>query len=351
MLQQAHAPIGGLRQIAGRGVTVIGTSRRRPWLTRALLALTLLTAISAFHGGGSLVADPSGGLIQLSGEWLRLTPFSSYLIPGLLLSLVVGGSNLIAAVALLRRHPYAPWIAGGAGCALTGRGPSPEQAPGDPLPCVRCRQRPSSTSAFATSLRTRTTRADPSGCSPWCSARGPYDDEWRVRSFRWPCSPRVLDGSPSVGARPESSWPAAQTFPSWRTSPKCPRLTATFPGDGLNEPRTTTRASADRVLVVASELPPSEPWQSCATTKRSRGSGIAAGHRARCPREALMRRHLRGRGSARRRRERGSNRRSRRITSPGRIAPRAFARFGSCRRSTRSSCTCRTPSPDPQPLA
>lgn len=120
MLQQAHAPIGGLRQIAGRGVTVIGTSRRRPWLTRALLALTLLTAISAFHGGGSLVADPSGGLIQLSGEWLRLTPFSSYLIPGLLLSLVVGGSNLIAAVALLRRHPYAPWIAGAAGCALTG---------------------------------------------------------------------------------------------------------------------------------------------------------------------------------------------------------------------------------------
>lgn len=47
MLQQAHAPIGGLRQLAGRGVTVIGTSRRRPWLTRALLALALLAAILA----------------------------------------------------------------------------------------------------------------------------------------------------------------------------------------------------------------------------------------------------------------------------------------------------------------
>jgi hypothetical protein len=54
--------------------------------------------------GGSALAAGFGagaGLLQLPLQWLSLTPFTSYAVPGLLLATIVGGSCVGAMVALL----------------------------------------------------------------------------------------------------------------------------------------------------------------------------------------------------------------------------------------------------------
>jgi hypothetical protein len=68
----------------------------------ALIGLTLFIGLTSVAGGIGLM----GGGIPLPLELLGGSPFTSYLVPGLVL-LVVGGSALLAATALLRRHPLA----------------------------------------------------------------------------------------------------------------------------------------------------------------------------------------------------------------------------------------------------
>lgn len=51
-------------------------------------------------------------------EYLRGSPFDSYLVPGLILLLVVGGTQAFAFVLLLRRSDWAVAAAGVAGCGL-----------------------------------------------------------------------------------------------------------------------------------------------------------------------------------------------------------------------------------------
>ena len=48
-----------------------------------------------------------GGAPEVPTQWLNGTPFGSYVIPGLVLGAVVGGSQIAAAVAGWRRHPRA----------------------------------------------------------------------------------------------------------------------------------------------------------------------------------------------------------------------------------------------------
>lgn len=78
-----------------------------PRLTRvALLVLTLLVALTAFAGGAALVAGtflPDSGLVIVPPvEYLEGSPFDSYLVPGLVLGLVLGGVHLVAFILLLR---------------------------------------------------------------------------------------------------------------------------------------------------------------------------------------------------------------------------------------------------------
>lgn len=62
--------------------------------------LLVFLAINAFGGGYYGVT----GAKDVPIEWLKGSPFHSYFIPGLFLLLVVGGSALIAAIAVFRRH-------------------------------------------------------------------------------------------------------------------------------------------------------------------------------------------------------------------------------------------------------
>jgi hypothetical protein len=68
-----------------------------------LFAVDGFTAVTAAGGGIALMAGLESGRFPLG--WLEGTPFSSYVIPGLILAVEVGGSATVAAAATLRtRH-------------------------------------------------------------------------------------------------------------------------------------------------------------------------------------------------------------------------------------------------------
>ena len=87
--------------------------------TRGLvIALALFSAVSAIGGGIELVVWRAGnGYFPLA--LLDHTPFASFLVPGLMLAIVVGGTSLASALTALRRSRAAVDITILAGAALT----------------------------------------------------------------------------------------------------------------------------------------------------------------------------------------------------------------------------------------
>jgi hypothetical protein len=83
----------------------------------ALIGLNAFVAVGAVGGGiGLMFYDGLG----MSVDQLDGTPFSSYVIPGMILLLAVGGSALVAAWALMARHEYAAHLAFIAAAVLAG---------------------------------------------------------------------------------------------------------------------------------------------------------------------------------------------------------------------------------------
>lgn len=80
----------------------------------------LFLAVTALYGGGMLVLDPTGGSVGMPVEWLDGTPFSDYLLPGLVLFGVLGVGALAVVLWLLLRWPGARYAAVGLGVALVG---------------------------------------------------------------------------------------------------------------------------------------------------------------------------------------------------------------------------------------
>jgi hypothetical protein len=83
-----------INRIAGQTVAIA---------LRALIAGLWFGAVSAI-AGGLLGVFANGAGVPLT--YLHDTPFASYLIPGLLLGVLIGGTQLTAAILLHRRHPY-----------------------------------------------------------------------------------------------------------------------------------------------------------------------------------------------------------------------------------------------------
>lgn len=75
--------------------------RGRNW---PVAVLELLVAAAAVYGGVGLAW---GNAIGMLDEWLEGTPFTSWLVPGLLLLLVVAAPMATAAVLELHRSPWA----------------------------------------------------------------------------------------------------------------------------------------------------------------------------------------------------------------------------------------------------
>lgn len=84
-----------------------------------LLALDLVVGLSAVVGGLMFITAPDGASMGVSHELLAHSPFSTYLVPGVLLAFVVGGSALLAAAAHLRRAASAPMLSAFAGAVLS----------------------------------------------------------------------------------------------------------------------------------------------------------------------------------------------------------------------------------------
>jgi len=67
--------------------------------TKILLGLLLFNGVSAAVGGLALMTE----WIPEQASWVQNTDFPSNYFPGVILTTVVGGSSLIAAVALIKR--------------------------------------------------------------------------------------------------------------------------------------------------------------------------------------------------------------------------------------------------------
>jgi menaquinone-dependent protoporphyrinogen oxidase len=106
----AHALIVSPRPLAPAPI-------RRPqrW---PLAALCLVVGITATAGGLGFVIRPDGSLLHMPLSTLSHSPFSSFVIPGWLLLVVIGIGNLVAAAIVARETPIANVVGFAGGAAL-----------------------------------------------------------------------------------------------------------------------------------------------------------------------------------------------------------------------------------------
>ncbi|KAA3628484.1 MAG: hypothetical protein DWQ02_19240 [Bacteroidetes bacterium] len=81
------------------------------------LFLTGFIALTAISGGIAILA----GLEDFPMEWLEGTIFKSFTIPALILSVVVGGSSLVAFILLIKKHRLARKATIAAGVIMMGQ--------------------------------------------------------------------------------------------------------------------------------------------------------------------------------------------------------------------------------------
>jgi hypothetical protein len=65
-------------------------NRRIPLTGILLIFLLVFQTLSALYGGIQLILDPSGMKMQMPVSWLKNSPFHDFLIPGLILTLLLG---------------------------------------------------------------------------------------------------------------------------------------------------------------------------------------------------------------------------------------------------------------------
>jgi menaquinone-dependent protoporphyrinogen oxidase len=100
--------------------TMVAVPRSMSTWHRVVLTLCAFTGLTAVLGGIGLVTAPRGSPSVPPLSVLEATPFGSFLVPGLVLLLVVGGGNLVAAVMEARRLRYAELAAAAGGALVTG---------------------------------------------------------------------------------------------------------------------------------------------------------------------------------------------------------------------------------------
>jgi len=85
----------------------------------ALGTLQVLVGITAVLGGFGLVSDPSGAKMNIPLELLEHSPFTTYLIPGIVLFTIIGFGNLFGGLISFLRTKSAGRIASLLGIFLT----------------------------------------------------------------------------------------------------------------------------------------------------------------------------------------------------------------------------------------
>lgn len=69
-----------------------------------LFILVSFLAVTATLSGLWMMSNPDGGFMQLPASLLSGTPFSSFRLPGILMTCLIGGSNFLAVYYLLQSH-------------------------------------------------------------------------------------------------------------------------------------------------------------------------------------------------------------------------------------------------------
>lgn len=69
-----------------------------------LFLLNTLIAATASISGLLMISSPDGGILNLSIKLLHGTPFRNFLIPGIILTGIIGGINLIAVAYNISRN-------------------------------------------------------------------------------------------------------------------------------------------------------------------------------------------------------------------------------------------------------
>lgn len=85
---------------------------------RAQLVILFIVGIGALLGGAMAISDPYGVTFGMPTDALKNGPFTSFLIPGLFLFIVIGLGHLISFVAVKRKLRFHAYISGGVGCIL-----------------------------------------------------------------------------------------------------------------------------------------------------------------------------------------------------------------------------------------
>ena len=69
-----------------------------------LFILVSFIAVTSTLSGLLMISKPDGGILNLQLSLLDGTPFKDFLIPGILLTTIVGGVNLLALFYNMQRH-------------------------------------------------------------------------------------------------------------------------------------------------------------------------------------------------------------------------------------------------------
>ncbi len=77
---------------------------KKPFEIWILYLLLMLLSINAFYGGISLMLAPDGSLLGMQPSWLDKSPFTNYLVPGILLLLMNGIFPQLALFGLITKN-------------------------------------------------------------------------------------------------------------------------------------------------------------------------------------------------------------------------------------------------------
>lgn len=84
------------------------------------IVLLLVNGLGALYGGFLLMLDPSGSKMQMPLSYLERSPFSNYLIPGIILFIVNGLFSLVTIITILCKSVHYYWFVIIQGLLLSG---------------------------------------------------------------------------------------------------------------------------------------------------------------------------------------------------------------------------------------
>lgn len=76
---------------------------KKPFGVYLICLFLCFLSVGAIYGGGSMIISPDGSLLKMDKAWLDKIPFSSFLIPGIILFTLLGIFPLIALAGLFIR--------------------------------------------------------------------------------------------------------------------------------------------------------------------------------------------------------------------------------------------------------